>query len=110
MEEVRKSNRIILPLFAAAALASACASPDARYGGNDDRYSSVRPNQSYYAVIDSIESPPGGTDGDAAGNQGAYSIRIRFDDKTYQTVTQAALNGLRVGDSVRIEGDRVRRY
>ncbi len=105
-----KSNRIILPLFAAAALASACASPDARYGSNDHRYSSSHSNESYYAVIDSIETRQGGTDGAAAGNPEAYSIRVRFDDRTYQTVTQAALNGLRVGDSVRIESDRVRRY
>jgi len=39
-----------------------------------------------------------------------YRIRVRFDDRSYQTVTQDSLDGLRVGDSVRIERDRVRRY
>ena len=40
---------------------------------------------------------------------GAYFIRVRFDDSGYQTVTQADLGELRVGDSVQIDGDRVRR-
>lgn len=109
MEEVMKSKPIILWLVAAAVMASACASPDARYAGNDDGHSSVRPNESYYAVIDSIESRPRGSDG-ATDSPRAHSIRVRFDDRTYQTVTQAGLDGLRVGDSVRIENDRVRRY
>jgi outer membrane lipoprotein SlyB len=39
-----------------------------------------------------------------------YFIRVRFDDQTYQTVAQASLDGLRVGESVRIEGERVRHY
>jgi outer membrane lipoprotein SlyB len=38
-----------------------------------------------------------------------YFIRVRFDDRGYQTVTQTSLDGLRVGDSVRIEHERVRR-
>jgi hypothetical protein len=110
VEEVMDSKTIIVPLFAAAVLATGCASSDARYGGNDNRFASVRSNPSYYAVIDSIESHADGNDGHAAGNSGAHVIRVRFDDRTYQTVTQAHLDGLRVGDSVRIEGDRVRRY
>jgi outer membrane lipoprotein SlyB len=48
--------------------------------------------------------------GKASARQDVYFIRIRFDDKSYQTVAQASLDGLRVGDSVRIEHDRVRRY
>jgi outer membrane lipoprotein SlyB len=48
--------------------------------------------------------------GKANGRQDVYFIRIRFDDRSYQTVTQTSLDGLRVGDSVRIERDRVRRY
>jgi hypothetical protein len=101
---------IIVPLFAAA-LASACASSDARYGSNDYRNASARSNESYYAVIVSIESGPAGSEiGKANALPDAYSVRVRFDDRSYQTVTQASLDGLRVGDSVRIERDRVRRY
>jgi len=40
---------------------------------------------------------------------GAYFIRVRFDDSGYQTVTQADLGELRVGDSVQIDRDRLRR-
>jgi hypothetical protein len=43
-------------------------------------------------------------------NRVPTGIRIRFDDRSYQTVTQASLDGLRAGDSVRIERGRVRRY
>lgn len=39
-----------------------------------------------------------------------YAIRVRFDDSSYRTVTQVGLDGLRVGDGVRIERDRVRHY
>jgi outer membrane lipoprotein SlyB len=39
----------------------------------------------------------------------AYFIRVRFDDRGYRTVSQTNLDGLRVGDSVRIEHERVRR-
>lgn len=102
---------IIVPLFAAATLASACASTDARYGGNDRRDGSVRSNENYYAVIDSIEYGPAGSEiGKANARQDVYFVRVRFDDRSYQTVTQASLDGLHVGDSVRIERDRVRRY
>ena len=101
----------IVPLFAAAALASACAGTDARYGGNDRRDDSVRSNENYYAVIDSIYSGPAGSEiGKANARQDVYFIRVRFDDRSYQTVTQASLDGLHVGDSVRVERDRVRRY
>jgi hypothetical protein len=44
------------------------------------------------------------------GQQNVYFIRLRFDDRSFQTVMQAGLDGLRVGDSVRIERGRVRRY
>ena len=47
---------------------------------------------------------------EANGPQDVYFIRIRFDDRSYQTVAQKSLDGLRVGDSVRIERNRVRRY
>jgi len=147
-----KLQTIVLVLFAVVALVSGCATSDGR---DDSRYGSVRSNEGYYAVIESIEPRPaannrnaivgaiiGGVIGGVAGHQvgsgrgndvatvaGAagdalvgheigqanerqdlYSIRVRFDDNSYQTVTQASLDGLRVGDSVRIERNRVRRY
>jgi hypothetical protein len=106
-----KLQMIIVPLVATAALASACASPDLRYGSNDYRNASVRSNENYYGVIDSIESGPAGSEiGKANTRQNVYLVRVRFDDRSYQTVTQASLDGLHVGDSVRIERDRVRRY
>jgi outer membrane lipoprotein SlyB len=150
-----KLQTIMLPLFAAAALANGCATSDGRFASDGSRYGSVRSNEGYYAVIESIESRPaanngnaivgtviGGVIGGVAGHQvgsgrgndvatvagavgGAlvgheigqanerqdvYSIRVRFDDNSYQTVTQASLDGLRVGDSVRVERNRVRRY
>jgi hypothetical protein len=106
-----KLQLIIVPLFVAAALASACASQDARTGGNDYRSGSGHSNENYYAVIDSIESGPADSEiGKANARQDVYFVRVRFDDKSYQTVTQASIEGLHVGDSVRIERDRVRRY
>lgn len=39
-----------------------------------------------------------------------YRLRIRFDNGHYQTVTQASIGDLRVGDGVRIENGRVYRY
>ena len=150
-----KLQTTMLLLFAAAALVSGCATSDGRFASDGSRYGSVRSNQGYYAVIESIESRPaanngnaivdtvtGGVIGGVAGHQvgsgrgndvatvagavgGAlvgheigqanerqdiYFIRVRFDDRSYQTVAQTSLDGLRVGDSVRIERDRVRRY
>jgi hypothetical protein len=102
-------------LLATVVLASGCATTEARYGSND--YGSGHSNENFYAVIDSIESSPGiggamiGREvGRANGPQNIYLIRVRFDDRSYQTVTQTGLDGLRVGDSVRIEHDRVRHY
>ena len=60
-----KLQTIIVPLFAAVALVSGCASSDARYGSNDYRYGSVRSNEGYYGVIDSIESGPARNDDNA---------------------------------------------
>ena len=48
----------VVPLLAAAAVASGCATPDTRYGTNDTRYAHVYSNENMYAVIDAIE---GGT-------------------------------------------------
>ena len=104
-------QRIIVPFLTAAALASGCASSDTRYASNDYRNGSGRSNEGYYAVIDSIEFGQNGDEMSRAnGGQDVYFIRVRFDDRSYQTVSQASLDGLRVGDSVRIEHNRVRRY
>lgn len=145
-----KLQTIIVHVFAAVALMSGCATTDGRFADDCSRYGSMRSNEGYYAVIESIESRPGGNDGNAIagvtiggivggvaayqvgsgrGNEAAtvgdtvgheigtanerqevYFIRIRFDDRTYRTVAQTSLDGLRVGDSVRIQHDRVRRY
>jgi hypothetical protein len=103
----------ILPLLAAAAVASSCATPDSRYGGNDTRYAHVYSNENMYAVVDAIEAVRRNRDENpalGAKREASYRIRVHFDDRSYQTVTQDSLDGLRVGDSVRIERDRVRRY
>jgi hypothetical protein len=111
VEDFMKPQTIIVPLFAAAALASGCASTEARDGSNDFRNESVRSNEGYYAIIDSIEFGQTADEiSKAKGRQDVYFIRVRFDDRSYQTVPQASLDGLRVGDSVRIEHNRVRRY
>jgi hypothetical protein len=103
----------IVPLLAAAAFSSGCANTDTGFGSNDARYAYVHSNENMYAVIDAIETIRRGNDDTAvaaARREDTYRIRVRFDDRSYQTVTQASLDGLRVGDSVRIERDRVRRY
>jgi hypothetical protein len=103
----------IVPLLGAAALASSCATTDTRYVSNDIRHRYVHSNENMYAVIDGIETVRRGNDGDvvaAMKHEDMYRVRVRFDDRSYQTVTQDNLDGLRVGDSVRIESDRVRRY
>ena len=40
--------------------------------------------------------------GKTNGRQDVYRIRVRFDDRSFQTVAQASLDGLGVGDSVRM--------
>jgi len=42
---------LIVPVFAAAALASGCASWDARYRGNDYQCGSARPNEGHYGAV-----------------------------------------------------------
>ena len=42
--------------------------------------------------------------------QEAYQIRVRFDNGSYQTVTQDSINDLQVGSRVRVENNRVSRY
>jgi outer membrane lipoprotein SlyB len=111
-----KLQTIIVPLVAAV-LASGCASSDPRYSGNEYPTASAHSNENHYAVIDSIRPAPavigamiGQGIGQANEQPAVYSIRVRFDDRSYRTVTQSGLDGLRVGDGVRIEDDRVRRY
>lgn len=48
--------------------------------------------------------------GQGNAERDAYRLRIRFDNGNYQTVTQASIGDLRVGDSVRIENGRAYRY
>lgn len=120
-----KLQSIIVPLFAAAALVSGCAGSDPRYAGNEALPGAAHSNENFYAVVDSIESGPAGDEatgaagsaseashefGRSKGRQDVYFIRVRFDDRSYRTVTQPGLDGLRVGDGVRIENGHVRRY
>ena len=99
-----------MPLVALLVLATGCATSDAPPGGDDRRPPVVRSQESYYAIIESIEPPAAAEHGESLASDGGYSIRLRFDDRTFETVRQASLDGLRVGDSVRIERNRVRRY
>lgn len=120
-----KPQTLIVPLFAAAALASGCADQDPRYDRSEYAIDAAHSNENYYAVIDSIEARPAGdeatviaraaSEGASAGHesngrQNVYFIRVRFDDRSYRTSTQTSLNGLRIDDSVPIEHGRVRRY
>jgi hypothetical protein len=128
IEALMKLQIIIVSLFTAAALATGCASSDPSYGSNGYQTGSAHSNENHYAVIDSIESGLADNGGNAiahtatrsalashefgrsSAREDVYFIRVRFDDRSYRTVTQSNLDGLRVGDSVRIEDDRVRRY
>jgi outer membrane lipoprotein SlyB len=48
--------------------------------------------------------------GQGNADRDAYRLRIRFDNGNYQTVSQASIGDLRVGDSVRIENGHAYRY
>ncbi|CAG0987201.1 hypothetical protein BURK1_02071 [Burkholderiales bacterium] len=48
--------------------------------------------------------------GRSGGGRDVYVIRVRFDDRSTMSFMQDSLDGLRVGDSVRVEQDRIRRY
>ena len=100
---------IIVPILVAAILASGCAGTANRHSGTGLGGDAAHGSDSYFGVIESIRS---GTPGGASANAGVqiHFIRIRHDDRSYQTVVQAGLDGLRVGDSVRIEQGRVRPY
>jgi len=129
---MRQSTLVGL-LLAGSALVGGCASVDSRYDRYDNgHYNGGRSNEGYYAVVDAIESSRGASNdsaiagtviggavaGAVVGNQvgqgdaerDAYRVRVRFDDGSYRTTTQASIGTLRVGDSVRIEKGRVVRY
>jgi hypothetical protein len=119
----------IFRLFAPATLALAiagCGAPPfsradsaaGRIESAETRVSAPADREGYYAVIESITvagsteyspRPASGANGDGEHSP-AYAIRVRFDDRSRRTVTQVGLDGLRIGDGVRIERDRVRRY
>ncbi len=48
--------------------------------------------------------------GQGNADRDAYRVRVRLDSGIYQTLTQASIGDLRVGDSVRIESGRAYRY
>lgn len=48
--------------------------------------------------------------GQANGERDAFRVRVRFENGSYQTVTQVNIGDLRIGDSVRIDKGRVYRY
>lgn len=45
-----------------------------------------------------------------AQTRDTYQIRVRLDNGGYETITQDSITGLRIGNRVRIEGNRVYRY
>ena len=99
----------IVPVLAAAALLFGCAAPSGPPSNDGLPDRTTHANDSYFGVIDSIRSAS--TEVGSAGEKAeTHSIRIRYDDRSYQTVVQAGLDGLRVGDGVRIEHGRVRPY
>jgi outer membrane lipoprotein SlyB len=48
--------------------------------------------------------------GNRGQSQDMYQIRVRLDNGSYQTLVQDSIADLRIGNRVRIEGDRVYRY
>ncbi|NDP42244.1 MAG: glycine zipper 2TM domain-containing protein [Aromatoleum sp.] len=48
--------------------------------------------------------------GQGNSDRDAYRVRIRFDNGSYQTTTQASIGDLRVGDRARIDNGRAYRY
>lgn len=65
-----------------------------------------------------VATVAGAVGGAVAGNQieqrtnrqTAYNVRVRLDNGSYQTVTQADVSNLRIGNRVRIENGQVYRY
>jgi hypothetical protein len=79
-------------------------------------YTLLAPIKDFVKLQTIVESGAGGGAlagheiGKTNGRKDVYLIRVRFDDRSFQTVAQASLDGFGIGDSVRIERDRVRRY
>ena len=48
--------------------------------------------------------------GQGNSDRDEYRVRIRFDNGSYQTTTQASIGDLRVGDGARIENGQAYRY
>lgn len=48
--------------------------------------------------------------GEAHGDRDAFRVRVRFENGSYQTVTQANIGDLRIGDNVRVDKGRVYRH
>ena len=48
--------------------------------------------------------------GESKGTLDSYRVSVRMDDGGVRVVEQSSLNGLRIGDRVRIDGDRVALY
>ena len=48
--------------------------------------------------------------GESKGTLDSYRVSVRMDDGGVRIVEQSSLNGLRIGDRVRIDGDRVALY
>ena len=48
--------------------------------------------------------------GQGSSDQDGYRVRIRFDNGSYQTTTQATIGDLRVGDGARVENGQAYRY
>jgi len=65
-----------------------------------------------------VATVAGAVGGAVAGNQiekrtnqqPVYNVRLRMNDRSYQTVTQTSIGDLRVGDRVRLENGRIYRY
>jgi hypothetical protein len=117
----------VIPLCAVAMLASGCASPGGRNG--DDAYPNGpgRWNEGRYGVVASIQPDLQTTDANAGAavdyggdhdrhgiatgaQQPGYVIRVRYNNGALHDVVQSKLDGMRVGDSVRVERDRIVRF
>jgi outer membrane lipoprotein SlyB len=48
--------------------------------------------------------------GQAHGDRDVFRVRVRFENGSYETVTQANVGDLRIGDNVRIDKGRVYRH
>lgn len=105
---MRAAQIIIVTFFTVAAMMNGCANTDSRSASTSPFNSNIT-----YGVIDAIETVHRMA-GDEMENkyrqQDTYHVRVRLDNGDYQTMAQQSITGLRVGDRIRIENDRVSRY